>query len=690
LSELSMLYTVSQSFASAPLESEEIASIIARQFLKMMRVPECSVALLDDDRKQLVTIVDLRVDEEGEHHDLTGVGAKIHLKDYPLAAQAMAEMKPLPILVDPEPRLLPTGTAPLALEETRMVIVPLAAKGEPIGIVELKSTGSEKLATTAELNLAMTLANQAAVTLENARLYEGQRESAEQLRELDTLKSQFLANMSHELRTPLNSIIGFSRVILKGIDGPVTKLQEQDLTAIYNAGQHLLGLINNILDLSKVEAGKMEFNIEEVDLADLIENVMFTTAGLIKNKPIQIHKNIDPTVPAIEADPLRIRQVLLNLLSNAAKFTEEGSISVTCRLEDTVDGPAVLVSVRDTGPGVAPEDLEKLFLPFSQVDASPTRKTGGTGLGLSISKHLIEMHGGKIGVESVLGEGSRFYFTLPLPHDAEVEAAGENLFKEAGSNRTILAVDADRKVADRYERYLEPLGYQVRPATDPELALNMARQIAPAAIMLDVMIENGAGWALLEKLKSDPRTESIPVAVCTIVNEPERADDLGADAYLVKPIMEPDLSHIIQGLAPLDRQTTHEHNTEEPEFYEAGQVLIIESDTADVRVLKLLIEENSEYMVNVAEDGLGAFETVLTSPPAVILLTYPLIDMEARIFLQTLRSYPEMGRIPIILLAERPLPEEEAEFFKQNCKAIFPKKELSKNGLLFQLQENIS
>ncbi len=240
------------------------------------------------------------------------------------------------------------------------------------------------------------------------------------------MKSQFLANMSHELRTPLNSIIGFSRVILKGIDGEINDIQRQDLTSIYNSGQHLLGLINDVLDISKIEAGKMELQFDDVNIIELINSVMSTAVGLVKDKPIKLRHILPESLPIVSADNTRIRQVLLNFLSNAAKFTEEGSITVKAIETLSPDGePEILVSVTDTGEGIAREDRDKLFQPFSQVDDSPTRKSGGTGLGLSICRSFMEMHQGRIGLLwSEVGQGSTFFFALPI-HKNNAERPGE-------------------------------------------------------------------------------------------------------------------------------------------------------------------------------------------------------------------------------------------------------------------------
>jgi signal transduction histidine kinase len=262
--------------------------------------------------------------------------------------------------------------------------------------------------------LVEAISQQLGSAIQDARTHALTQQALVEMREADRLKTQFLANMSHELRTPLNSIIGFSRVILKGIDGPISDLQEQDLRAIYNAGLHLLGLINDILDLSKIEARKMELALADLDLAEMIRGVMATAVGLVHDKPVELGVDVPQDLPRLQADPMRVRQILLNLVSNAAKFTERGRIDVAARLTERQGIPEVEVAVSDTGPGIDAQAQAKLFEPFTQVDASSTRKTGGTGLGLSICRHLVELHGGRIWVESVAGQGSTFTFALPL------------------------------------------------------------------------------------------------------------------------------------------------------------------------------------------------------------------------------------------------------------------------------------
>ncbi|MBN1259162.1 MAG: GAF domain-containing protein [Anaerolineae bacterium] len=270
------------------------------------------------------------------------------------------------------------------------------------------------------VNLLDTLADQIAVGVQNAHLYEKQREIAEHLAKVDRLKTEFLANMSHELRTPLNSIIGFSKILLKGLEGPLTEAQAQELQIINNAGQHLLSLINDMLDISRINAGKVDLIYEAVDLSGIIASAIATTAPLIKEKPITLRTEIAEELPMLYADRRRIKQIMLNLLSNAAKFTEQGAITVYARKTEAINPVTerlesmVEIQVHDTGIGIPRDKLSEIFKEFTQVDSSMTRRTGGTGLGLSITKKLVELHGGSIWVESEVGKGSHFGIQLPL------------------------------------------------------------------------------------------------------------------------------------------------------------------------------------------------------------------------------------------------------------------------------------
>jgi signal transduction histidine kinase/ActR/RegA family two-component response regulator len=411
--------------------------------------------------------------------------------------------------------------------------VPLIFRDEVFGVLSVQSHVANAYST-ADAELLATIATQASIAIQNARSYERLVDTADELREIDRLKTQFLANMSHELRTPLNSIIGFSRVMLKGIDGPLTDLQEADLSSIYNSGQHLLSLINSILDQSKIEAGKIDLSFEEVDLDDIFKAVISTTRALIKDRPIELRSEIPETLSTVWVDAQRVRQVLINLLSNASKFTNEGQI--TLRAEEGAE--FVTVSVTDSGVGIDEEAHSRLFIPFQQVDGSTTRRAEGTGLGLAISRSFVEMMGGEIWVESELGKGSTFFFTLPIYRSVRKREEQEVGVQLEPGKKAVLAVDDDAGVISLLKRYLENDGYQVIGVVQSPDAVDLARRLAPhlSAITLDIVMPNMDGWQVLRSLKQDPKTKDIPVILCSIVEGLEQGLGMGASACLRKPV----------------------------------------------------------------------------------------------------------------------------------------------------------
>ena len=553
---------------------------------------------------------------------------------------------------------------PLLPETRAEAAIPLRVGSRTIGALDIQSTNPNAFSED-DIAVLQTLADQIAIAIDNARSYELSMQAVKEMREADRLKSQFLANMSHELRTPLNSIIGFSRVILKGIDGATTDLQQQDLLAIHNSGQHLLGLINDILDLSRIEAGKMELTFDEVNLPELIASVMSTTSGLVKDKPITLHRDLPADLPTVRADAMRIRQILLNLLSNAAKFTDEGSITVHASVKDGPTGhPEITVKVTDTGPGIALEDQKKLFQPFSQVDASPTRKSGGSGLGLSISNHLIQMHGGRIGVESAAGTGSTFYFTLPA-------FRGKNESDILQGNRTILAIDDDPQVISLYERYLQPQGYQVIPLSDPSRAVERARQLKPFAVTLDIMMPGYDGWRVLNELKSDPATRDIPIIVCSIVEEREKGFSLGAADYLVKPILEDDI------LNSLDRLNADGS---------IRDVLIVDDDPNDLRLINRMLSEHGRYRPSMAEGGRNGWEAIQSRTPHAVILDLFMPDMDGFALLEKMRSSDKLRDIPVIVVSGGDLTTEQQIQLQDFGQRMIQKSALTEKQLISTLE----
>ena len=568
------------------------------------------------------------------------------------------------------------------------MVLPLLYGGDVDGVLEVVHTGPMHGLGQADVELFQSILTAAASALQSARLYALQRQTAERLAEVDRLKSQFLANMSHELRTPLNSIIGFSRVILKGIDGPLTELQVQDLGSINNAGQHLLGLINDILDMARIEAGKMELVLDEMDLHDTIKGVMSTMVALVKDKSVRLVEELTDGLPRVRADSMRVRQVLLNLLSNAAKFTDQGSITLRARPVDSVSPqtgrlePYVEISIIDTGPGIAPEDMAKLFEPFSQVDASATRKMGGTGLGLSICRQLVELHNGRIWAESELGRGSVFTFTLPVSQTdapAPVAPADSRRPTTGLMSKVVLAVDDDQGIHNLYRRYLEPHGFQVVGVSKSGEAITRAAELRPVAVLLDVLMPNRDGWQVLADLKRSPVTRDIPVIMCTLVTDPERAKAMGAADYLNKPILEGDL---VRALGRLPQPVPGADQ-------QAPAVLVIDDRGEDIAFVRRALDptgQGQHYRVLEARTGLAGVAAARLYHPQAIILDLLMPEMNGFEVLTALRNDPETRNIPVIVVSGAELSSQDRDRLSRNVAALRTKGALQQEELLHDLQ----
>lgn len=557
-----------------------------------------------------------------------------------------------------------------------MLLVPIEFRGVLTASLEIDYINRHRAFGEDEVDFCQTLARQAAIAIDNIRAFEEQKETAQRLREMDKLKTQFLANMSHELRTPLNSIIGFSRVILKGIDGPLTEMQETDLTAIFNSGQHLLGLINDILDLSKIEAGKMELNFDETDLKPIIKGVMSSAVGLVKDKDIELEHSVPDDLPNIWADATRIRQVLLNLISNATKFTVEGKISVTADYDDEW----VTLSVADSGEGIPEENLGSIFEEFTQVDGSTTRGVGGTGLGLPISRYFIEMHGGKITVESELGVGSIFTLTLPIHAYTQPELElGSDTFEEGSANperRTVLAVDDDPGVISLYRRYLENEGYQVVGVTNSEEALDKASQIQPFAITLDVLMPTKDGWQVLRELKACSQTQHIPIIVCSIVSNEGLGFSLGAADYLVKPIMEEEL---LAALSHVDQKKEGE-----------VEVLVIDDQADDILLIRRMLAAQHRYRVTEADGGQTGIDLVHKRKPDIVVLDLMMPEVDGFAVLEALKRDQETRNIPVVVITAKELTEEEQQQLSGRVEVLLRKGLFTQEELLEDLAKALS
>jgi len=552
---------------------------------------------------------------------------------------------------------------PLLLDTKSEAAIPLRVSDRTVGVIDIQSTQTYAF-TQDDLSVLQSLADQVAIAIDNAASYQRSQELIKELQEVDLLKSQFLANMSHELRTPLNSIIGFSRVILKGIDGPVTEMQQQDLTAIYSSGQHLLGLINDILDLARIEAGKMELNFEEVHLSEMVTSVLSTAKGLVKEKPIHLIPNIPADMPTVRGDTMRVRQVLLNLISNASKFTDEGSITVEAHVQTGPNGkPEAIINVVDTGPGISAEGQEKLFKAFSQVDGSATRKSGGSGLGLSICANLVQLHNGRISVHSEEGKGSTFWFTLPLYHQP-VEEIPEGA-------KVVLAIDDDPQVISLYERYLTPQGYHVIALTEPAKAKERILELKPFAVTLDIMMPGKDGWTVLTELKSDPETREYPIIICSIMEQTDKGFSLGASDYLVKPILEEDIVNAINRI------------NKDGSIHE---VLVIDDDPNDLRLIEKILNQHGQYKPILAEGGRKGWEAINLKPPQAIILDIFMPEMDGFTILEKLRENPLLSNIPVLVVSGGGLTNEQHQQLENLGQSLITKGSLKEDELIANIE----
>jgi signal transduction histidine kinase/ActR/RegA family two-component response regulator len=426
-----------------------------------------------------------------------------------------------------------------------VLAVPMLREEQIVGalIVRRKKTGSFSEET---VELLETFASQSALALLNARLFRELEQRSAELEVASTHKSEFLASMSHELRTPLNAVLGFSEVLLEQMFGEINERQEEYLRDIHGSGKHLLELLNEILDLSKVEAGQMQLEYTTFELAPVLDHaaaMLRERAGL---KAVDIVVEADDDVGAVEADELRLKQVVINLLTNAVKFTgDAGSIVMRATRSGS---EVVTITVSDTGIGVPPEDRERIFESFQQGGRGASREEG-TGLGLTLSRRIVELLGGRMWLESEVGVGSTFGFSLPAYRPSVAGWVGGS--GPATELADVVVIEDDRPSLDLLTAYLAGGALRVTPARDGPSGLEAVRRIRPAVVLLDIRLPGMDGWAVLEALKADPTTGDIPVVVVSIVDERARGAALGAAAYLVKPVSRDALLGALKGVGVL-------------------------------------------------------------------------------------------------------------------------------------------
>jgi len=492
-------------------------------------------------------------------------------------------------------------------------------------------------------------------------------------------KSQFIANMSHELRTPLNAIIGYSEMLQEDAIDLGEEDFIEDLTKIQSAGQHLLGLINDVLDISKIEAGKMEIYPETFDLAFMLHEVVSTVQPLITQNNNTLQTQYSDNLGNMHADLTKIRQSLLNLLSNASKFTERGIITLIVTRHVEKKPEWIEFSIKDNGIGMTEQQIKTLFQAFTQADASTTRKYGGTGLGLVISKRFTEMMGGTLSVESEFGQGSTFKIRLPAivvstesestPLEKKESTSHQKASSESG---IVLVIDDDPSVRDFLKNDLSKQGYQVVVANNGDEGLRLARQLQPEAITLDVMMPGMDGWMVLSALKADPILADIPVIMASIIEDQKLGYSLGVADYLIKPINRQQLITVLNKYH-INSQDHH-------------QLMIVEDDQNTQEMIETQLKK-AGLQSTIAENGRIALEKMEEKQPDLILLDLMMPEMDGFEFAAHLREHEQWSKIPIIVLTAKTLTQEEHQQLNKNVQTVFQKGAYHQDKLLTEIRD---
>lgn len=539
----------------------------------------------------------------------------------------------------------------------------------------------------------------AEITLTNQYLVQAKKyaEAASQT------KSEFLASMSHELRTPLNAVIGFSEILVDESFGPLNPKQNRYVNNILNSGRHLLGLINDILDLAKVEAGRMQLEISTFDITNALQEVFDVVQSLAIKKQILVTLDMAPALSKISADDAKVKQILYNLLSNAIKFTPEGgrinvhveqgmssALGSGTSTNGTVPAQAqgrmevLRIAVSDTGIGLSLEDQGRIFGAFTQGDSSYARRQEGTGLGLALTKQLVGLHRGTISVQSPgVGQGSTF--TVILPVEIEAGSAETRIASALGDPSAppptgdwpvILVVEDDPSSRELLAIYLNRASYRVIQAMDGEQAVQMARELQPDAITLDVMLPKKDGWQVLTEIKADPRTASIPVVMVTMTDDRDLGFVLGAVDWLVKPVDQRTLLNVLQKAISSTQNGTI-------------SVLVVDDNPQSVELLSDLFS-NRGYRVLAATGGQQAIDICLASQPDAIFLDLMMPDVSGFEVVHRLRADPQTQHIPIIVYTAKELTETERQQLNAQVQVITSKASTPVERLLQELQRLIA
>jgi signal transduction histidine kinase/DNA-binding response OmpR family regulator/HAMP domain-containing protein len=658
------------SLFSGSLDQDEMLTGMLAVLAEQHPFPASAIYIYDEWSGQLKLSVDHGINSTLPHSFELGEG---------VIGQALRDGR-LTILDEmADARILSIDAGLLSFAPAAVIIAPVCYQGRSLAVLALACSKSP---IELDRQFVERLTSQLGVTLYNVAQHQALTDLAEQLQthgdeirhknaqleQASRMKSEFLANMSHELRTPLNAIIGFSEVLKDGIIGELDKDQLEYVSDIFSSGKHLLSLINDILDLSKIEAGKMELNIEAVNVTDMLRN----SVSIIKEKAathhIQLECDLGEALEPCYMDGRKVKQAIYNLLSNAIKFTKDkGVVSL---MADTVAGEAVgaqagaqpqqplqpeltylQISVSDTGIGIAEEDIKRLFTPFHQLESTMTKEHEGTGLGLVMVKRLVELHGGEVGVRSVLGEGSTFSIWVPYQKSeaqalaTAARAMDEEALQQAidGHGRRVLMVEDDEKAAALMRVQLLNAGYSIRHAVSAEQALEMLSEEQPDLITLDIVLPGMDGWDFMQRLKQRAETAAIPVVVVSIVADSEMGFSLGAADVLQKPV---ERKMLLGAIAKLDFSL------------EGKRVLVVDDDAGAVELVSRHLSTVGCDVLK-AYGGQEAIDIATAERPDAIILDLMMPGVSGFDVIAKLKKRPELADVPIMILTAKVLSDED-------------------------------
>lgn len=569
-------------------------------------------------------------------------------------------------------------TAPEDEEDIQSYMgVPIMVGDQVLGVVDVQSY-EPAVFNENNLRLLQTLSANMGVAIQNARLFnETQRlfREAEEAREAaehaNQAKSAFLANMSHELRTPLNAIIGFTRIVRRKGEDVLPGKQLENLDKVLSSSEHLLSLINTVLDIAKIEAGRMDVQTSTFSAAALIDLCANTATPLVK-PTVRLVRQVEGDLGSMHSDQDKIKQIILNLLSNAAKFTAAGKVTLHARLENE----NLVVSVSDTGIGITKEALGRIFEEFQQADTSTTRQYGGTGLGLTISRNLARLLGGDLTVESEYGKGSTFTLTIPVQYGSKPASTlnpdTAPVHRTGSLRKLILVIDDDPDAVYLLQENLSRDEFKVVGARTGAEGQTKARELKPHAILLDILMPDKDGWQILHDLKSDPTTTNIPIILLTIVDKKALGFRLGAAAYLLKPLNPNEVLETLRRvIKPKERDRIH--------------VLAVDDDPHIADMLRQQLPE-SEFRLESAEDGVAGLEAVEAQRPDVILLDIMMPRLDGFGVIEKLRANPDTRDLPIIVISVKELTDEETARLKESVTLVMRKQGFDGDKLVEEIK----